>query len=223
MNTPESNNTGWMKLNPSVCTYWKVKGIVTILPITFFFTFSIMFYSIEVFALVLMVIVLLGGALVILWATLFYERYFYLVGDDGVYINRGIWFKNSRTIPYERIQHISVTRGPIMILFGISDINIFTAGTGSLGSSAASRGLFGAEGFIPGLIDPEPLREEIWRRVKIAKSGSGLGDELFTAEADAATPPSPQQEDAVLEELRKIREILERSSEKQDTDHESRT
>jgi len=134
------------------------------------------------------------------------------VGDDGVYINRGIWFKNNRTIPYERIQHISVTRGPIEILFGISDINIFTAGTGSLGSSAASRGLFGAEGFIPGLVDPEPLKQEIWRRVKIAKSGSGLGDELFTTRA-APTPP-PQQKDDVLEELRNIREILERIAEK---------
>lgn len=216
MNTSEPNNTGWMKLNPTVCTYWKVKGIVTILIFMLFFSFPLMFYSIEAFLVGLMVVVLLGGALVVLWATLFYERYFYLVGEDGVYINRGIWFKNNRTIPYERIQHISVTRGPIMILFGISDINIFTAGTGSLGSSAASRGLFGAEGFIPGLVDPEPLKQEIWRRVKIAKSGSGLGDELFTTKA--APAPPPQREDDVIEELRKIREILERIAEKGDSD-----
>jgi len=72
--------------------------------------------------------------------------------------------------------------------------------------------LFGAEGFIPGLIDPEPLREEIWRKVKIAKSGAGLGDELFTARRTLVSAPG--KKDEVLEELRKIRELLERIAKK---------
>ena len=45
---------------------------------------------------------------------------------------------------HERIQHMTVTRGPLMSMLGLSDINLYTAGTSSFGSSVASRGMFGA-------------------------------------------------------------------------------
>jgi len=125
-----------MRLNPTVCSYWKLKGMLILAVFVFLFSFPLLFLPGLSGLLAVSVILLIGTTLIFLWSDLFYDRYLYMIGDDGVYINRGIWFKSNRTIPYERIQHISVTRGPLEILFGISDLNIFTAGTGSMGSSA---------------------------------------------------------------------------------------
>ena len=212
MDSTRTHDSHWFKLDPVVCNYWMVKGFLTLPFFLVFFILPVLFASVVYFFAVFILVMIGGGSLIILWATLFYERYLYQIKRDGIYINRGIWFKTSRVIPYERIQHISVTRGPLQILFGISDINLFTAGTGSMGSSAASRGMFGAEGFIPGLRDPEPLKKEIWKRVKMAKSGSGLGDEFFEKKMD--TISSLQSEGEVLQELKKIRKLLEHMAKK---------
>ncbi len=204
----------WQHLDPVVRTYWIVKfSLITIL-FSLFFVGPSALISLLAAAIgvgVMLVIV----ALVVLWAVLFYNRYIYYVGRDGVYINRGVFFKSNRMIPYERIQHISVTRGPLMILFGLSDLNIFTAGTASLGSSAASRGMFGAEGYIPGLRDPEPLRRQVWELVKGTRSGTGIGDETHApasarvAVAAAPAIPSGGELGEILAEVREIRRALE--------------
>jgi len=200
-------DTKWLQPEAIVKPYWIVKGSLFSLLLTITFLFPLLFYSIYLFLLVFFLAFIACFAIVVLWSILFYDRYFYRIGEDGVYINRGIWFKSKRTIPYERIQHLSVTKGPLEIIFGISDLNIYTAGTSSLGSSFASRGMFGAEGFIPGLKDPEPLREEIWRRVKLAKSGSGLGDEQF--QSLQRRGQAGISLDEILKELKRIRTVLE--------------
>ncbi|MCK4614939.1 MAG: PH domain-containing protein [Thermoplasmata archaeon] len=207
----------WIGLNPTVQGYWIVKGIliITFIILVSFVPF-IFELSLPTFVAVLVILLAISYGLIVLWSVLFYHRYIYSIRDDGVYINRGIWFKSNRTIPYERVQHIAVTRGPLEIIFGIHDINIFTAGTSSMGSSAASRGMFGAEGFIPGLKDPEPLRGDIWERVKFSKSGSGLGDEV--SPPTTYRPPVSGTDTAILEELRMIRGLLERVVEKGETE-----
>jgi len=203
------NIEDWNGLNPIVRTYWIVKGILTMTLLVVCSIFWLSFViSAGAFIALLVLILFISFGLVYIWAVLFFERYFYSVRPDGVYINRGIWFKSERVIPYERVQHITVTRGPMEIIYGIFDINIFTAGTGSMGSSAGSRGMFGAEGFIPGLLDPEPLRQIIWERVKLSKSGSGLGDEVHD---EVSRPLDAAGESGVLlNEVRAIRRLMER-------------
>lgn len=197
----------WNGLDPIVRTYWIVKGMLTMTFLVICCIFWLPFLmSAGAFIALLLIILAACYMVVYIWALLFYERYFYSIREDGIYINRGIWFKSERVIPYERVQHITVTRGPLEIIYGIYDINIFTAGTGSMGSSAGSRGMFGAEGFIPGLKDPEPLRREIWERVKMSRSGSGLGDEVHEEKGGGGLAAPA----ALFQEVRAIRRLMER-------------
>ena len=88
---------------------------------------------------------------------MYFPRYRYALGDEGILINRGIWWKYRRTIPYARIQHISVDQGPIEQMFHIYRVNSYTAGTGSMGGASAGSGITGPEGQILGVRNPDPL------------------------------------------------------------------
>jgi hypothetical protein len=140
---------------------------------------------------------------------MFYERYRYKIGDKTLDIKRGILWKRDVTIPYERIQHVSSTRGPIEQLFKLHIVNIFTAGTASFGAGfGGSAGMFAAEGYIPGITDPEGLKKTIMDRVKMSKSGSGLGDTVDIKEKPQRMTKTKDSE--ILDELRKIRKLLEK-------------
>jgi len=206
----KENKITWRNLNPKMKKCWLLKGAIAatiyfvffvILPIGFgLATQSMDRETMLGFDwLIIVGVVLLG--IYIIWVHLFYPRYRYAIGVDGVLIKRGILWKSFRTIPYGRIQHVSVDRGPIEQLLGLHNLNIFTAGTGSLGSSGMSKGMWGAEGYIPGLVDPEKLKSEIMGRVKPTALTSGLGEETSTTENAI---------NVLVEETRKIRELLER-------------
>lgn len=203
----ERNKLEWMRPDPIVRIYWAVKAIFLLTIIFGFFSLIIISASGSSAGVagccITWVIIFLVSYI---WAVLFYDSYIFRINKDGVEINRGIMFKSERIIPFERIQHLTVTCGPLMSLFGISDINLFTAGTGSFGSSAASRGMFGAEGFIPGIKNPLPLRRTIMMRIEESRSGSGLGDEVYGARRTVSMGEDPMQD--LLQEVRAIRIIL---------------
>jgi hypothetical protein len=147
---------------------------------------------------------------------MFYNRYMFRIGEDAVYINRGILWKRNVVIPYERIQHTSTTRGPIDILLGLHILNIFTAGTGSVGARfGGTAAAFSAEGSIPGLADPKPIQESIMARVKHLR-GDGLGAGAQRVQAPPPVPATPissaksDTQEEMLKELRRIREVLEK-------------
>lgn len=215
----------WLYLDPRVKTCWLIKGMLglfmflfftVILPtlLAYFYMGSINLYSILFFLIVFFVLL----TILVAWILLFYDRYLFSIAEDAILINRGILWKRSVTIPYERIQHVSINRGPIEIILGIYIVNVFTAGTGSFGGSFGPPGMFGqfaAEGYIPGVADGEGLKETVMRRVKATKSGSGLGDETRApaparAKPSKALPVAKVEESEILLELRKIRKLLEK-------------
>jgi membrane protein YdbS with pleckstrin-like domain len=218
-----------MKLHPKAKTALMIKPMIgiTIFVVIFLLPWIVVIldygwplaYLIGLFFLLLFVFFFI----IILWANMFYNRYMFRIGDDAVYINRGILWKRNVTIPYGRIQHTSTTRGPIDILLGLHILNIFTAGTGSVGARfGGAASAFAAEGSIPGLEDPKPFQEAIMSRVR-ALRGDGLGTmrpapiRVPPIDGDApgeipATPITGLQSDVqkeMLSELKRIREILE--------------
>ncbi|PKK81526.1 MAG: hypothetical protein CVT47_01955 [Thermoplasmata archaeon HGW-Thermoplasmata-2] len=140
-------------------------------------------------------------AIYLIWIPMYYARYRYALGKEGVLVHRGIWWKYRRTIPYGRIQHISIDQGPIEQIYKIYRVNSYTAGTGSAGGSSTGSGITGPEGQILGVRVPEPLRNEIMRHVEKARIGDGVGGEPRVAGAGA---------EEILEELRAIRKALEK-------------
>lgn len=201
----------WKTLDPAMKMVWFWKGLLIIglacwLPIAL--TAVLIWYftpddpnryvSVWIF-LISTLCALVSFGLYCLWIVLYYPRYRYALGKEGVLVNRGVWWKYRRTIPYGRIQHISIDQGPIEQIYKLYRVNSYTAGTGSVAGGHSGGGSSGAEGQIAGVRNPEPLRNEIMKRVEKARIGDGVGGE-----------PRGEGASAILEELRAIRKALEK-------------
>jgi len=201
----------WRTLDAAAKKVWRVKGIIL---------FGMLWMFLSVGTLVgwyftspsdpekdiPLWIFLIGTVIVVsvfivynIWILMYFPRYRYALGDEGILIQRGIWWKYKRTIPYARIQHISVDQGPIEQMFRLYRVNSYTAGTGSMGGASAGSGITGPEGQILGVRSPEPLKEDIMKRVMQSRMGDGVND--------ISTGGTSKE---ILEELRAIRKNLEK-------------
>lgn len=57
-----------------------------------------------------------------------YNRYKYKINDEEVDIIEGLWFITRTIVPIERLHKITLQRGPIDNIFGLSKVIITTAG-----------------------------------------------------------------------------------------------
>jgi len=58
-----------------------------------------------------------------------YARLGYRVGDQLLQVVRGWAFHTDTVVPFVRVQHLDVTRGPLDKMFGTASLVIHTAGT----------------------------------------------------------------------------------------------
>jgi membrane protein YdbS with pleckstrin-like domain len=135
---------------------------------------------------------------VAVWIPLYYRSVVYHLSRTEMTWKRGVWFRGTGIVPYNRITNVDIVQGPLMRVFGISDLRIQTAGY-----SAQAQ----AEIRIQGVEEPEDVRELIMAQVRgrppvAATTG---GEETVQA-----------PEDAVLAELRAIRRVLERMADKKE-------
>ncbi|WP_417460385.1 PH domain-containing protein [Kordiimonas sp.] len=55
----------------------------------------------------------------------------YALREHDVHYKHGIVWRNEASLPFNRIQHVEVERGPLERLFGLSTLKFFAAGGGS--------------------------------------------------------------------------------------------
>jgi membrane protein YdbS with pleckstrin-like domain len=147
-------------------------------------------------------IAMLGGAvlLVILffaWVSMYYDSMWYELREDEMSWKRGVWFRRTGIVPYNRITNLDLVQGPVMRALGISSLSIQTAGYS---------GQAMPEIRIEAIEHAEELRELIRTLVRGHSGGDGTG---------SGTPmPSTGRllttEMQILEELEKIRSLLEK-------------
>ena len=113
-------------------------------------------------------------------------------------MRRGVWFKKTGIVPYNRITNIDIGQGPISRMLGIASLKIQTAGYSSSSGGFESP----AEMKIEGVEQFEELRELIMEFVK--------GKKPVAIE----TYEEKNIDLKILNELVKIRKLLEKSSEK---------
>lgn len=85
-----------------------------------------------------------------------YRRWGYRMGRDAIRIVSGWIFRRDTVVPFARVQHIDVSRGPIERLFGVATLILHTAG--SYNSTVALPGLT--------LDDANRMREEIRAHIR---------------------------------------------------------
>ena len=59
---------------------------------------------------------------------LYYVSMWYELKDDEMSWKRGVWFRRTGILPYNRITNLDVIQGPVMRMLGISTLSIQTAG-----------------------------------------------------------------------------------------------
>ena len=157
------------------------------------YSLILVFAGFEPFSTAFSLLVILITLLALYWIPKYYRTITYkLTGSDMTW-RRGVWFRNTGIVPYNRITNIDITQGPVSRALGIASLRIQTAGYsgGQSGARLAEIQIEGVEKF-------EELREFIMAFVRGKKP---VAVETYS-EADA--------ENRMLGELVKIRKLLEK-------------
>jgi membrane protein YdbS with pleckstrin-like domain len=136
------------------------------------------------------------------WTRLYYQSMSYELHDDEMRWRRGVWFRTTGIVPYNRITNLDIRQGPVMRRLGISSISIQTAGYS---------GQAVPEIRIEAIEHAEELRELIRAMVRRCSShgdGTGQAEPGARPEVQPATG-SMASNILMLDELRKIRLLLE--------------
>jgi membrane protein YdbS with pleckstrin-like domain len=128
------------------------------------------------------------------WIPKYYDTILYKLTQSELIWRRGVWFKNTGIVPYNRITNIDIFQGPISRYLGIASIKIQTAGY-----SGPTEGGGRAEITIEEIEQFEDLRELIMEFVRGKKP---LATETYDEDINLK----------ILDELVRIRELMEKSS-----------
>lgn len=129
-----------------------------------------------------------------IWTKLYYDSMWYELHDDEMRWKRGVIFRRTGIVPYNRITNIDIRQGPVMRRLEISTISIQTAGYS---------GQAQAEIRIEAIVLAEELRELIRSMVRVTGGGDGTGTGMTGV-------PVKATELQILDELKAIRVLLER-------------
>lgn len=112
-------------------------------------------------------------ALMYVIARLDYEMRWYAITSTSVRVRSGVLIMKEVTISFRNAQNVQVKQGPIERLFGISTLQIDTAGGGSPGKQEPGQTSHRAE--LRGLEDVAGIREQVLAILRTARH-TGLGD-----------------------------------------------
>jgi membrane protein YdbS with pleckstrin-like domain len=126
----------------------------------------------------------------LVWIPLYYKTVVYSLTNNEITWKRGVWFRNTGIVPYNRITNVDVKQGPMSRMFGIASVKIQTAGySGTQTKSEIS---------IEGMKNCKELQDIIMGFVR--------GKKPVAAE----TYDEGDSVGKILSELVKIRKLLER-------------
>jgi membrane protein YdbS with pleckstrin-like domain len=101
-----------------------------------------------------------------LYVELFFNNFVYSLEKDYVRIQKSVLTRKDIRIPYSRIQNVDIISGLIQRGYGISTIQVQTAGR-----AISAQGTLSPEGVIPGIRNPEKVVGDILKKTKKGKSG----------------------------------------------------
>ena len=138
------------------------------------------------------------------WVKLYYQSMWYELHDDEMRWKRGVWFRTTGIVPYNRITNLDLKQGPVMRWLNISTLSIQTAGYS---------GQAVPEIRIEAIEHAEELRELI--RTLVRQSGSGIHNDGTGTNAPVPVQISTGSMSTnllMLDELKKIRFLLEQKN-----------
>lgn len=127
------------------------------------------------------------------WIPRYYDSILYMIDNNEISWKRGVWFKNTGIVPYEKVTNVDIGQGPLSRRVGLSSVKVQTAGYSATSGSKA-------ELCISGIEKDEGLRDMIISQIRSRR---------------AQTPRSTSTEvtsteEKILSELRAIRALMEK-------------
>ena len=132
------------------------------------------------------------------WIPKYFSSISYILGEEEVTVERGVWWKMKHVVPYARVMSVDIIQGPISRRFGVGSVHVHTAGyTGPAGGTAGP-GTRGAEATIWGVPNFVDVRNMI---IDVVRERP-----LFTL----PRPPAHDLGSEILQELREIKAALQK-------------
>lgn len=187
------------KPSPSLITWFRVDFLLVIVFLFVVFYAPIAIFgelppSIQIWILGAFVV---GIVLFFVWVHLYYDSMWYELREDEMSWKRGVWFRKTGIVPYNRITNLDIRQGPVMRALQISSLSIQTAGYSGQATPEIR---------IEAIVHAEELRELIRSMVRTTgKEGDGTGTGARPRSIDSSITSAE-----MLEELRKIRSLLEK-------------
>lgn len=178
---------------------WYRAGIALVIGLLLLFSYvpAVLFGEMPaVFSVLILGSTALMFILLWVWVGMYYESMSYELRDDEINWKRGVWFRSTGIVPYNRITNLDVRQGPLMRMLKISNLSIQTAGYS---------GQAVPEIQIEAIEFAEELRELIRSQVR---SSSPHDDGTGSAKpVSALTGTTTDQQ--ILSEVKQIRSLLE--------------
>lgn len=128
----------------------------------------------------------------------YYRSLRYEIHEDEMIVNAGIVTKSIKHVPFRTVTNLTVKRGLFDRWFGIGTLDIETAGmSGTQGVPEQS---------LVGLENPQEVYELVVSALHRFRGGMAPS----SAEEEAPVAPSPEVLNAILAEVRAIRQIMAR-------------
>ena len=64
---------------------------------------------------------------IFIYLAIYYSILTFIVENDRITINSGVIFKRSKSIPFDKVQNVENVGGPLIRLFNLSKVNIWTS------------------------------------------------------------------------------------------------
>jgi membrane protein YdbS with pleckstrin-like domain len=130
------------------------------------------------------------------WTPKYYNTIIYRLTRDEMTWRRGVWFRNTGIVPYNRITNVDIAQGPVSRALGIASLKIQTAGYSAPNTRSS-------EIRIDGIVKFEEMRELIMDLVRGRKPVA-----VETYEGAGREPAG--LDSRILSELVRIRKALEK-------------
>lgn len=133
----------YQKLDKRILTSWRIVRLISILIVGAILIAALIIVSRVSFLETYIIYGYIGAGVILsymlvallLYPAIEYRQWGYIISDDRIEIRHGIFLIKITVIPIVRVQHITISQGPINRRLGISTINVHTAS-----------GVFGIEG-----------------------------------------------------------------------------
>ena len=115
-------------LHPRVRVVWALRALVSAAVL------GAALLAVDRFALPLDSVIVAGVAVAaalvgVVHALLRYRVWRFEVGEDSLYLVRGVLTRTDTSVPFVRVQHVDTRRGPIERVSGLSSVVVYTAGS----------------------------------------------------------------------------------------------